>query len=144
MIALNEYVLKLSTGEEIQVSELVLSIHPISAEAAAEFARIRHLCTEVTHAELEDAKIGYDRPFLRKMRAGPTGCLLKNPGAVCGLIGSCSMAKPAQCTTKNVGRSKGKFPICWTWPSSAPGSSELCDAVVHAWREGRHVVVVTD
>ena len=142
MIALNEYVLRLSTGEELQVSELVMAVLRTTPEAEAEFGKIRHLCTEVTAEEIEDAKIGYDRPLLRKLRAPPSGCLLKSPSPVCALIRSCSMAKPPECTTKFSRRGKPAFPRCWTW-SEAPGASEVCDAVVHAWREGRHVIVVT-
>ena len=142
MISLNEYSLKLSTGEEILVSELVLSVLRATPEAMREFARIRHLCAEVTPEEMEEAKIGYDRALLKKLRAGPAGCLQKNVLHVCGLVATCSMVKPSECTTRFLKKGKGKFPSCWTWASEEPMSSEVCDAVVHAWREGRHVIVV--
>ncbi len=143
MIQFNEYKLRLSTGETLEVSELVLSIQTITPEALREFEKIRHLCTELSHDEMEEAKIGYDRVLLKKLRSSSIGCLLKNPQPVCGLIRSCSMANPSLCTTKNVGKKIGKFPNCWTWPSEEPLSSELTDTIIHAWQVGKTVIIVT-
>jgi len=146
----NEYVLHLSTGETIQVSELDLSILGASPAILAHFAPLQALCTQLTRSQLEEAKGGYDEALKSKLRSPPVGCLIKNPAPVCSLIASCSMANKKECTTKNVTKRGGKFPDCWTVETGKlqgferAWAAELSDVVIHAWRAGRHVFVVIE
>ena len=141
--------LRLTTGEELEVSELDLSVVKAPKEVLEAFAPLMALCTQVTREQLEEAKAGYDDALKKELKSSPIGCLLKNPSPTCGLIRDCGMAKPIICTTKNVSKNVGTFPSCWTYdtPDTLMGFeyawvAEICDAVIHAWREGRFVIIV--
>ncbi len=147
-VLLDEFPLFLSTGEEIPVSILVLELLQASPIVLKTFEHILSLCTQITHDELEEAKSGYDTALKKKLRSPPNACLIRL-NSVCGEINQCSMAVLNKCTTKNTTKNGGAFPFCWTTPSveklvgfERSWSIELCNAVVHAWRQGRYVIVV--
>lgn len=146
----NEYVLKMSTGEVLQVSEIDMTILQPPEAVISAFSQIYNLCTKLTRLELEEAKAGWDNAMKQKMHSFAHGCLVRIENHVCGEIRSCSMANKQTCTTKNLSKKGGNFPICWTYSLdklngfNRSWAAELCDAVVHAWRLGRHVILVVE
>lgn len=143
-----EYTLYLSTGETLEISEIDLSIIQASDQILSLCHPIISQCTFVTREELEQAKGQYDSPFKAKLRSFPPGCLTKNRNPVCSQIDSCIMADKKKCTTKNISKTGGNFPRCWTFQLDEVDSLvkfqaiELADVVIHCWREGRLVIIV--
>ena len=144
----NEYPLRLTTGEQLDVSEIDMSVLEAEPSVLEAFSPLLALCTQLTRSELEEAKAGWDSALKVKLRSPPAGCLVRIPSPLCGEIGHCSMASRPTCTTKNLLKKGGGFPVCWTYSLDhldgfeRSWAAELCDAVVHAWRQGRHVIVV--
>ena len=142
----NDYTIWLSTGEELQVTEI--ADLEFSKSGLEDVEPVLSLCTKLSHRELEEAKEGYDSALKSKMKSPPVGCLLRFEHPICAEIKRCSMADPKKCSTKHTSRGGGKFPICWTCSRSLPKNQEqsdltyMCNIIVHAWRQGRHVIVV--
>lgn len=145
LIELVEYSLKLTTDENIEVSELDPGLFTFwNDEIENSLKETLDLCSNVTRQDVEDAKVGYDKILKTKLR-NPIRSLLCLRNPVCSLIKVCQMADRKICTTKNSNLKGGKFPICWE--SSLDGESQLSNqvmnAIVHAWRQNRYVFFIT-
>lgn len=146
-----EYVIELSTGETLLVSELDPESVPALADGAVRKAAEAALsrCTVCPRDVLEDAKRGHTAPLEALLRTPPAGCLLRLRAPECREIGFCVSADRAGCSTAAGG---GSVPPCWTFrpggdPMADPASlaaSVIGTAIVHAWAAGRYVVLVGD
>lgn len=149
-IAPTEYNLSLSTGEQITIAELDPVHVPELAHPAA-LAGCASLLAKVSHIErefLEEAKLGYDANFLRRLRSAPHLCLVQvaNPSCALNDLRECVMASPI-CHTKQIKGKLGIFPECFTYLPEIEEDPEeharsLGTAIVLAWRKGYYAVVV--
>ncbi len=147
-----EYLIDLSTGERINVYELdperVNCLTDKETMLVSE--SVINMCSRMPRSAIESAKIGNSKHFEELMRTPAVGNLLKMEKHSCSEINICAIAKSG-CTTKNVFRTgnPGRFPICWEFDIGTEVidraynlSKILVGCVVHAWREGKLVVIV--
>lgn len=145
-----DYVLSLSTGERIIIAEFdPAHIPELSMKSALDGCA--SLISKVSHVErefLEEAKLGYDTNFLKRLRSPPHLCLVQvaNPSCALNDIRVCVMASPA-CHTKQTKNKLGIFPECFTYlpeEEKDPGehARSLGTAIILAWRKGHHAVIV--
>ena len=147
-----EYSLRLSTGEDILVSELDPASVPCMWDNGVLFlaASFLALCTQAPRAAIEDAKSGLPESLEPFLGTPPAGCLLRAPTSVCAELRFCAISDRTKCSTTYFIRKKPAFPMCWTadllkasTPEVGSQSRDLVDSIVSAWRDGRHVVIVT-
>jgi hypothetical protein len=146
-----EYRINLHTGESIEISELDVEVveelrMPEVLEATAEIIK---LCSKMPREIVEEAKLGHSKNFTSLMKTPPVGSMMKLPSPICAMIRDCAIADKRKCTTRNISNQIGKFPICWefkppklTEDDVIPRAQSLAFAIVHAWREGRYVILV--
>jgi hypothetical protein len=147
-----EYVLRLGTGETISVCEL----NPESVDGLVDERVLRSLeasldrCARVPKVALEEAKRGHTKKLEACLRTPPIGAMLKLDRPVCKHIMDCVMADKRVCSTRNVSESGGAFPLCWEYSSESEdqdvrtAAESIMNCVVHAWRNGRTVLIVTE
>lgn len=139
-----EYSVALETGEVIDVLELDPETCPalLDLEVLRSSMWLLRHCTRATRRVLEDAKGGWAGPLQEALGTPPAGCLLRMEKPVCAIIGECGIADEALCTTRNLKKGIGRFPVCWEADVPREGA-DLTYRVVHAWKEGRWVVIVS-
>ena len=149
LIVPNDYTLDLSSGETIIVSEFdpvhipELKSDVVLKGCASIFAKV----TRVSREMLEDAKIGYDAPLMKRLGSPPVICLMRvaNPSCSMNDIKECSMASDA-CTTKNTKKSLGLFPECFAYLPEADDvnddAASVGTAIILAWRQNKYAIVV--
>jgi hypothetical protein len=147
-----EYSLVLETGEGLDVLELDSETCPELRSEAVRVAasHVLRRCTFAPQDVLEEAKRGFCKRLQDLLRTPPVGCLLSVADPECALLDECGIADSALCTTRFVSRRGGRFPVCWeARPSRACPEDvralarDLAGRVVHAWRDGRYVVIVS-
>ena len=148
-----DYIIDLSTGEELHIAEFDPDRIPEMKEAAvikASFGVLDY-CTKVSRDIIEEAKGGYDTRLKALLKTPPIGALLKIPLHICHERTSCSMYVPSKCTTKNVnpsGESVDSFPECFesetdkSSPEIMLKSRILNTAIIQSWRQNRYVVII--
>ena len=138
-----EYSVDLDTGERIDVLELDPETCPglRDPEVLRDAMWILRLCTRATRRALEDAKGGWGGPLQEALGTPPVGCLLQMEKPACSIIGECGIADAGLCTTRNLKKGLGRFPVCGE-ADVAPDGADLTRQVVHAWKEGRWVIIV--
>ncbi len=150
----DEYPLRLSTGEVIQVAELDDERSPaLGIEEVRTLVRgLLIQCTHVNRQSMEDAKKGYDRDFKQALRSMSEGCMIKAEPAVCRLLNDCAMYRREKCTLHNIS-TVHPLPICWEFSPVSGGkvndeirkaAIDLGTVIGDAWRRGFLVVVVTN
>ena len=146
-----EYSLVLDTGEELRFLELDSDTCPgLRSERVREaVAGVLLRCTYASRDALEEAKRGFTKRLQDALGTPPVGCLLRLARPECSLLDECGIADRAVCTTRYLSRAGGRFPVCWEprLPERLPdpvrtAARDLAWRVVHAWREGRYVVIV--
>lgn len=146
-----EYSLRLSTDEDILVSELDPASVPClwDNEVLTLAAPFLAICTRAPRAAVEDAKSGLPESLEPFLGTPPAGCLLKAPSPVCAELRFCAISDRTKCSTAYFVRKKPAFPLCWTadllkarTPEKGSQARDLVDSIVSAWRDGRHVVLV--
>lgn len=144
-----EYSLRLSTGEQVEVSEFDSERHPELADQAvrAACASVLDRVPSVPLADMEAAKVGDDRALRAALKAQPAGALQMVKGHRCSLFRECAM-RSDRCSTRRVRRGRPDFPECWEFGPDGPagdaeaGARAAGTAVVHAWRSGRYALLV--
>jgi hypothetical protein len=147
----DEYPIRLSTGETIQVAEIDAERSPALAHVqirAAVDGLLQHCC-HVSREIVEEAKGGYDARFKPLLRAQPAGCMIKSDPHECRLMHDCAMAIRHVCTLRNQ-NVQTPLPICWEYaPPVILQDMELRNAAIelgsvigHAWRRGLYVIIV--
>jgi hypothetical protein len=147
----DEYPIRLSTGETIQIAEIDAFRSPALANLhvlKVLDGLLKH-CSSMSRKIVEEAKGGYDTNFKALLRAQPMGCMIKSNSPICLRINDCSMASKPVCTLHNCLPSKTPLPICWEF-SPPPianlevrlAAIELGTIVGHAWRRGLYVCLV--
>ncbi len=146
-----EYLLHLSTGEDITVAELdPESVPSLTDPIVVHLAdAVLSRCTKAPRAAIEDAKNGLPESLEPFLRTPPAGCLLAMASPICAEIRQCAISDPAKCTTRRRTKRGGPdFPMCWTFSVPEGGTEQqrseargLADTVVDAWRWGRHVLI---
>lgn len=145
-----EYVLSLSTGEEITVSELdPESIPSLTDPVVVRLAdAVLSRCTRAPRDAIEDAKSGLPESLEAFLGTPPFGCLLKLSLPVCAELKHCVISDPVRCSTRHRTKRGPDFPMCWTFsvptggtPEQSAQARDLADSIVSAWRDGRHVVI---
>lgn len=141
-----DYIIDLSTGEKLHISEFdperipeMQDLNVINASSDV----LDH-CTMVPRNVMEDAKHGYDTEFKKLLRTPPIGALLKTKQTLCSERDVCSMYDASKCTTRNIAKGSYALPICWEADVShtkyndhiTAASRTLRTAVIHAWRRG--------
>jgi hypothetical protein len=142
----NEYSIKLRSTEEI------IQITEINKQAFDQFKNnlkpIQNLitkCSFVPTEILQEAKMGHTDRFQKCLNISPVGCLVQIDNPICKLIYECGMADINKCQTKNVSRNKGKFPLCWEYQTNSDDIYKYVSSIiVHAWREGKYIVIEID
>ncbi len=150
-VELVEYVLRLSTGEEILASELDPESVPVLQDPVVVLLAdaVLSRCTRAPRWAIEDAKSGFPESLEPLLRTPPAGCLLRMSRPVCAEMKTCVLADRDRCSTVRAGkRGLPGFPLCWTFdvPDSkdavrASAARDLADSIVLAWRDGRHVLI---
>jgi hypothetical protein len=147
-----EYVLRLSTGEDILVSELDPESVPLLAdpEVARLAGAVLSLCARAPRTALEDAKSGLPEALEPYLGTPPAGCLLKMSVPLCSEVRHCVISDSVKCSTHHRMKRGPAFPMCWTFavplggtPAQSSRARDLSDSIVSAWRDGRHVIVAT-
>ena len=147
-VTLVEYTLLASTGESILISELDperisdLSMRSWVESNPSTLSR----CTTVTREVMEQAKIGYDKPFLEALSSPPASMLFKFKGSRCAHRKSCLSWSAPSCTLDGKPPKKRglKLMQCWSYDGQTVDESEVLNAVVRAWLDGRNVVIIRD
>jgi hypothetical protein len=145
-----QYSLQLNTGESIEVfeidydREILLKNDDIKPALSTIFGH----CSYVTRESIEEAKQHYSKKLCELLRTPPLGILMKL-SMKCSYINNCPMSSHKECSTKNVSKKRGKFPICWTYETKEELSSEqtlivndIINHVFQAWRNGLYVLIV--
>lgn len=146
----------MNSGESLSFMELDIDAVPELRDPAVLDAAsaVVGICPRVHRSVIEEAKKGYTKELSRVMGSAPLGMLLKLSKPVCGEIGTCPMAKPGSCTTKN-SKPRGRpfiglFPICWELDvdmrfglRAATRAREISAIVVASWREDRRVLIIS-
>ncbi len=148
----DEYPLKLSTGELLEISEFDAERSPAlqHPEIMVAVSGLIAQCAKVPRVVMEEAKKGYDRNFLRLLRGDPRGAMIKATPPGCGLHKQCAM-ETSFCTLRSgpmTGKKPGLLPLCWEF--AAPSVSlelraptiDLGTAIGQAWRRGRYVIII--
>ena len=148
----DEYPLRLSTGETIQVAEIDAARSPalIVPQIRKAIERLLAHCCHVPREIVEEAKGGYDTRLKPLLRSQPMGCMIKAEPSICRHIDGCSMAFKPICTLHNCRPSQTPLPICWEFsPSQSMAHLEARTAAIdvgtiigHAWRRGFYVFIV--
>lgn len=141
-----EYRLRLATGEDVDVSEFDTERHPELADTSvrAACASVMDRVPVLSLADMEAAKAGDDRALRSALKAGPAGALQMVREHRCALWAECAM-RSDRCTSRRVKRGRPDFPECWEYgagPGAPPESGSVGTAVVHAWRSGRHALLI--
>jgi len=139
MILPDEYILRISTGERIEVSEFAHERIPGLETIAPLLSDLLIGCAVLTRDAVESAKRGYDAE-LRKAVKEPVVGLLKASKPECLHIGTCIMADRRVCTARNVSGRK-RIPPCYEASHPDP-AQQLATAIVLAWASGRRVIVI--
>jgi hypothetical protein len=147
-----EYRIQLNTKEIIKITELNVEIIEelripeivLAADYALKF------CSRMSRDAVEEAKMGHSKRFEELIRISPNGALIKFESPICRMIGECAMADLSVCTTKNIEK-VGRFPVCWEFQYSQETSEDIAHrasllvfVIVHAWRQGRYVILIND
>lgn len=142
------YHLQLNTSEMIEILEIDPDRIPILKDNGIQLKLLPILqhCSHVTRLSIEEAKKEHARKLELLLRTPPIGALVKL-NMPCALLNNCHMSSRKECTTKNVGKKYGKFPICWTYRTEplndeAVQIKDIADNIIHAWRSGQYVLVV--
>jgi len=140
-----DYSLVLGTGEKMHFAELdegsVEALHDAAAKES--ISGILDKCTRVCHSTLEEAKLGHTKGLEKALKTPPFGAMMKIDKPICSQIGCCVMANLSKCTTRNCEQKGGLFPECWEYSTTNPVGAELARCIVHAWRQGFQVLIVT-
>jgi hypothetical protein len=137
----DEYVLRLRTGERVEVSEFDHERLPdlMGALPALEASGLIRGCTVLTRKVIEAAKRGDDAELCKALR-DPKAGLLKVLEPECSQRRGCAMFDRDVCTARNLSRRK-LIPPCYE--SGPPGPAGLlAAAVVLAGSAGRRPVIV--
>lgn len=148
-----EYIIDLSTGEDLQIAEFDPNRIPEmnNPDVMCASSDILDRCTKASREILEEAKHGYDSRLKPLLRTPPVGALLKFPFPLCSERLSCSMYDKTRCSTKNIFRQGGAFPECWEAEidplikfstTIIVASRALRTAIVHSWRQGMYSIIV--
>lgn len=118
----DEYAIRLSTGETIQVSEIDSERSPAVAHPKVRKAvdGLLQYCCFVSRDIAEEAKGGYDTRLKPLLRSSPVGCMSKADPHMCRLIHECAMVSIPVCTLHNCMPSPRPLPICWEFSSPLP------------------------
>jgi hypothetical protein len=102
-----------------------------------EVPEMASLIPVVTGEAFSDALHGWFPPFMASMGPEPSIQLRRIPQPLrpCALRGECGMHKAARCQPQR------RTPECWV-ADVPPAAQRPVSQVVHAWLEGRYVVVV--
>lgn len=147
----DEYPLRLSTGETIQVAEIDAERSPALAipQIRKSIESLLKHCCLVPREIVEEAKGGYDTRLKPLLRSQPRGCMIKTEKPICLHIESCSMASKPICTLHNCAPSSTPLPICWEFSPPPMAHLEARTATIdlgtligHAWRLGKYVFIV--
>ena len=147
-IVLIEYTLLASTGESILISELDPeriddpSVRGWVESSPSALSR----CTTVTRETMEQAKMGYDKPFLDALLSPPASMLHRFKGSRCTHRESCLSWSGPSCTLDGKPPKKRglKLMQCWAYDGQTDDESEVVSVVVRAWLDGRNVVVIRE
>lgn len=140
MMLPDEYVLQLTTGERVEISEFAFERIPaLTTELLTSVSDVLRGCAVLSREGVEAAKLGYDVELRRTVKEPVVG-LLKVARPECAMIGTCVMADRRSCTARNVSGKK-RIPPCWEHGSEG-AVREFVSAVVLAWAAGRRVIVV--
>lgn len=145
-----EYVLTLSTGEQLKVVEIAMKALDSRCSKAFEdqaLFPILSMCTRVPSSVMNDAKIGHTKPLERLLKTPPVGALMKLDKPACLNIKDCAAAS-ADCTTQAVRRGKS-FPECWDYDmglvddfsDGMMAAREVARIVIAAWRDSAYVII---
>lgn len=140
-----EYELTISTGETIRISELDPDRIPDGDVKTWITSNPQALsrCTKVSRAGIEAAKRGDDSALKIAMMGPPEAMMIKLGRRKCSERKYCLSWDPSSCTSegKKLNR-KVELLRCWSYGGEEPGENEAMNAIVRAWSEGRHVVLV--
>jgi hypothetical protein len=141
----------MDTGEEVLVGELDPETSPGLSDPTV-LALLRDVlewCSFVSRESVEEAKRGFTRALQSELRSTPTGALIRLRTPSCRLLKTCASADPENCTTRRMVRRRPAFPHCWEAvveegnPESVSAARNVATYVVHAWREGRTVLIIS-
>jgi hypothetical protein len=149
------YFLQLNTGEEIEVLELdkerieALRIPEITKSLES----LLKLCNSVTRLAVEEAKRRYSHRLEEELRIPPLKAMLKLDKPACIEFKYCPAADDILCVTNEVVKKRKKsLPVCWEYGSYEKDglkgnnrvmADDLSRSIVHAWNEGRYVLLIT-
>lgn len=142
------YSLQLNTDENIEVLEIDPDRVPILSddEIRQVLSPVLDHCSYVTRLSIEEAKKCHPKKLELLLRTPPIGALVKL-NMLCSQINDCPMSSRKECTTKNIAKKYGKFPICWTYDAKLLNNKveadDLIYHIVHAWRLGQYVLIIS-
>jgi hypothetical protein len=148
----DEYPLRLTTGETIQIAEIDSERSPalLIPQVRMALDGLLTQCCHVSREIMEEAKGGYDTNLKPLLRSSPIGCMIKAEPAICRHIESCAMALKSICTLHNCRSNSNPLPVCWEY--SLPASIahleirtaiiELGTLIGHSWRKNQFVIIV--
>ena len=122
-----DYKVSISTGETIQIVEIEYSpdLDP----------EVVDLCGRMPRAVLEEVKYGDDVQFRKLLSGSPDRNLIRSAKKLCAEDKYCSMKTP-DCVPGKFRRGLSVLPQCYTTPD------EFFFTCMHAWREGKYVIIV--
>lgn len=144
IINILEYNLTLSTGEELSFCEFDSQLIPelCKEDVRKALSFILRVCTTADRHTIERAKRGETKPLERLLRTPPYGCLAKLDKPICSEIKVCSMANIKKCTTKNLEKKSGGFPICWSYSSENEEAKYIASSIINFWKDGKYVLLI--
>ncbi len=146
----DEYLLKLSNGELIEVSELDAERSPAlqNTEIVLAVSGLISQCSKIPRTIVEEAKKGYDQNFVRLFKGDPRGAMIKANPPGCGQHRQCAM-ESALCTLRAGPMIKKLgLPMCWEYAAPKVPDElrtpvvDLGTVIGQAWRRGRYVIIV--
>lgn len=144
-----QYSITLDTNEQIEVFELDSDRETVLLNELI-IKSLEHVlehCSYVTRKSIENAKKLFSKELSELLRTPPIGILIKL-NMECSQINDCPMSSHKECSTKNVTKKHGRFPICWTYEIKTALSdtetimaNDLANHIFQAWRSGTYVLI---
>lgn len=142
-----DYDLKLSNGEIIKISELDLG--RISEFYIREYIKLRKNIVKwipiIPRAVVEEAKLGYDRNFVKLLGSPPYSVLMRLDNLKCNERYFCASYSPSLCEMKpKKSKKEEDFQRCWVYESLIRDERILISSLVFKWKEGFNIVIIDD
>lgn len=138
----NSFTIKIRTGEVLNISEFIADRIP-DPHRQVILDRIPPLDSVpyISAAEMEELKLGWDKPILKKIGNPPSIKILKCSEKKCYERVYCASYSYESCLLKTP-KKEHSFPKCFSYNNENILLREIMTTVIHLWLENQYVFFV--